>query len=169
MTPRQTVQRLVSDLFQSRSHRHVSEEICYLSAIASTPIGVKAKGAPASLTRTAAPQDRLGGGLNRADDKSLQLFTSLAGAEAIEFLSTPEARSRSYGANFRLPGFAPSGSVPAIPPQAPPGRRMQIESDKALPSSTPEEPRNLWLLITCVIGILIGLGVFGFVCYLLMK
>ena len=46
---------------------------------------------------------------------------------------------------------------------------MQIESDKALPSSTPEEPRNLLLLITCIIGILIGLGVFGFVCYLLMK
>jgi len=48
---------------------------------------------------------------------------------------------------------------------------MKIESDKALPSSTPEEPprRNLLLLVTCIIGILIGLGVFGFVCYLLMK
>ena len=107
--------------------------------------------------------------MNHADDKSLQLFTSLPETEAIEFLSTPEARSRSYGANFRLPGFAPSGSVRGLSLEAPLGRRMQIESDKALPSSTPEEPRNLLLLITCIIGILIGLGVFGFVCYLLMK
>ena len=47
---------------------------------------------------------------------------------------------------------------------------MNVESDKALPSSPPEEPgRNLLLLITGIIGILIGVGVFGFVCYLLVK
>ena len=48
---------------------------------------------------------------------------------------------------------------------------MKIESDKALPSPPPEEPprRNLLLLVSCVIGILIGLSVFGFVCYLLVK
>ena len=33
-------------------------------------------------------------------------------AQGIECVSTPEARSRHYGANFRLPGFAPSGFSP---------------------------------------------------------
>ena len=48
---------------------------------------------------------------------------------------------------------------------------MKQGSPKSLTSSLPEEPprRNLLLLITCIIGILIGLGVFGFVCYLLVK
>jgi len=48
---------------------------------------------------------------------------------------------------------------------------MKLDSNKTLSSSPPEEPprRNLLLLVSCVIGILIGLGVFGFVCYLLVK
>ena len=44
-------------------------------------------------------------------------------------------------------------------------------SNSAFPSSAAAEPptRNLLLLVACVLGILIGLGVFGFVCYLLVK
>jgi len=44
-------------------------------------------------------------------------------------------------------------------------------SNSALPSSPATEPptRNLLLLVACILGILIGLGVFGFVCYLLVK
>lgn len=84
----------------------------------------------------------------------------------IKCVSTPEARSRSYGANFRLPGFAPSGlSFLEFRPRW----RMMQDSKKTLSSSPEEPPRsNPLLLITCIIGILIGLGVFGFACYLLM-
>jgi hypothetical protein len=48
---------------------------------------------------------------------------------------------------------------------------MKQDSKKTLSSSPSEEPprRNLLLLVSCVLGILIGLGVFGFVCYLLVK
>ena len=48
---------------------------------------------------------------------------------------------------------------------------MKLDSNKTLCSSAAEEPprRDLLLLISCILGILIGLGVFGFVCYLLVK
>jgi len=37
------------------------------------------------------------------------------------------------------------------------------------PSPAKEGPgRNLLLLVSCIVGLLAGLGVFGFVCYLLM-
>jgi hypothetical protein len=48
---------------------------------------------------------------------------------------------------------------------------MMTASKSAFPSSPAAEPpaRNLLLLVACILGILIGLGVFGFVCYLLLK
>jgi len=48
---------------------------------------------------------------------------------------------------------------------------MNLDSNNALPSSPVEErpTRSLLLLIACILGILIGLGVFGFVCYLLVR
>jgi hypothetical protein len=50
MTPTKTVRRLVN-LFHSRPHRRISEEIRYMSAIASTPTDAEAKNAtmPARL------------------------------------------------------------------------------------------------------------------------
>jgi len=46
---------------------------------------------------------------------------------------------------------------------------MQPDSNNASPSSPVDErPRKRLLLVACIIGILIGLGVFGFVCYLLV-
>jgi hypothetical protein len=48
---------------------------------------------------------------------------------------------------------------------------MPHEPDNAVPSSTGREGsfRNLLLLVSCIVGLLAGLGVFGFVCYLLMR
>ena len=48
---------------------------------------------------------------------------------------------------------------------------MKLDSNSALPSSPVEErpTPNLLLLVACILGILIGLGVFGFVCYLLVR
>lgn len=47
---------------------------------------------------------------------------------------------------------------------------MHFDPTKASPSSPAREgqARNLLLLISCIVGLLVGLGVFGFVCYLLM-
>jgi hypothetical protein len=47
---------------------------------------------------------------------------------------------------------------------------MQLDSNNASPSSPVEERplRKRLLVVACIIGILIGLGVFGFVCYLLL-
>ena len=48
---------------------------------------------------------------------------------------------------------------------------MKLDSNMTLSSTPTEDPprRNLLLLVSCVIGILIGLGVFGFVCFLLVR
>jgi len=48
---------------------------------------------------------------------------------------------------------------------------MKPDSNSALHSPPVEKhpPRNLLLLISCAIGILVGLGVFGFICYLLIR
>jgi len=44
-----------------------------------------------------------------------------------------------------------------------------MPSDPTNASPAKEGPaRNLLLLISCIVGLLAGLGVFGFVCYLLM-
>jgi len=47
---------------------------------------------------------------------------------------------------------------------------MHFDPPKASPSSPAREGsvRNLFLLVSCIVGLLVGLGVFGFVCYLLM-
>jgi hypothetical protein len=47
---------------------------------------------------------------------------------------------------------------------------MPSDSTNASSSSPAKEGsgRNLLLLISCIVGLLAGLGVFGFVCYLLM-
>jgi len=47
---------------------------------------------------------------------------------------------------------------------------MPSDPNNASPSSRAKEGpgRNLLLLISCIVGLLVGLGVFGFVCYLLM-
>jgi hypothetical protein len=47
---------------------------------------------------------------------------------------------------------------------------MHFDPTKASPSSPAREGpvRNLLLLVSCMVGLLAGLGVFGFVCYLLM-
>jgi len=48
---------------------------------------------------------------------------------------------------------------------------MPHEHDNAVSSSAGRESplRNLLLLVLCVVGLLAGLGVFAFVCYLLMR
>jgi hypothetical protein len=48
---------------------------------------------------------------------------------------------------------------------------MKPDSNSALPSPPTEErpTRDLLLLVSCILGILVGLGIFGFVCYLLMR
>ncbi|HYN16278.1 MAG TPA: hypothetical protein VES66_10885 [Terriglobales bacterium] len=48
---------------------------------------------------------------------------------------------------------------------------MQLDRNNASPSSPAREGsfRNLLLLILCIVGLLAGLGVFAFVCYLLMQ
>ena len=47
---------------------------------------------------------------------------------------------------------------------------MPHEPDNAVPTSTGREAplRNLLLLVLCILGLVAGLCVFGFVCYLLM-
>jgi len=47
---------------------------------------------------------------------------------------------------------------------------MKLDSNTTLSSTPTEDPprRNLLLLVSCALGILIGLGVFGFACYLLI-
>ena len=47
---------------------------------------------------------------------------------------------------------------------------MPSDPTNASPSSPAKEGpgRNLLLLVSCIVGLLVGLGVFGFVCYLLM-
>ena len=47
---------------------------------------------------------------------------------------------------------------------------MPFDPTNASPSSPAKEGPgcNLLLLISCIVGLLVGLGVFGFVCYLLM-
>jgi len=46
---------------------------------------------------------------------------------------------------------------------------MPSDPTNAPPSSPAKEGgRNLLLLVSCIVGLLVGLGVFGFVCYLLM-
>jgi len=48
---------------------------------------------------------------------------------------------------------------------------MQLNRDDAPPFTQAREGpvRNLLLLILCIVGLLAGLGVFAFVCYLLMQ
>ena len=48
---------------------------------------------------------------------------------------------------------------------------MKLDSKTTLSSTPTEGPprRNLLLLVWCAIGILIGLCVFGFVCFLLVR
>lgn len=48
---------------------------------------------------------------------------------------------------------------------------MQLDRNNASPSSAAREGsvRNLLLLVSCIVGLLVGLGVFAFVCYLLMQ
>jgi hypothetical protein len=80
-------------------------------------------------------------------------------------VSTPEARSRIWGRTS-----VSLGSPPAV--KSPPGHAgMHFDPTKASPSSPAKEGpgRNLLLLISCIVGLLAGLGVFGFVCYLLMR
>jgi len=84
-------------------------------------------------------------------------------AQAIEFVSTPEARSRIWG-ELPSPWVRPRGLV------TPAHAGMPSDPNNASPSSRAKEGpgRNLLLLISCIVGLLVGLGVFGFVCYLLM-
>jgi len=90
------------------------------------------------------------------------LTTLYAGdpAQAIEFVPTPEARSRIWGRTSVSLGSPPRFSHPGMP----------SEPTNASPSSPAKEgpARNLLLLVSCIVGLLVGLGVFGFVCYLLM-
>ena len=75
--------------------------------------------------------------------------------------STPEARSRIYGANFRLPGFAPRGFFDAS--------GMADDYNAISSHAVAEGPFRDWvLLVSCSLGLLAGLGIFGFVCYLLV-
>jgi hypothetical protein len=48
---------------------------------------------------------------------------------------------------------------------------MQLDRHNASPSSPGREGPigNLLLRISCIVGLLVGLGVFAFVCYLLMQ
>jgi hypothetical protein len=48
---------------------------------------------------------------------------------------------------------------------------MQLDRNNASPSSAARQGsfRNMLLLVLCIVGLLVGLGVFGFVCYLLMQ
>lgn len=48
---------------------------------------------------------------------------------------------------------------------------MPHEMDNALPTSTGKEGplRNLLLLVSCIAGLLAGLCVFGFVCYIMIR
>ena len=48
---------------------------------------------------------------------------------------------------------------------------MPLEPENAVPPSAGREGplRNLLLLVSCIVGLLAGLGVFAFVCYLLMR
>jgi hypothetical protein len=44
---------------------------------------------------------------------------------------------------------------------------MQLDPQNSVPAG--ERPiRDLLLLISCVVGLLVGLGIFGYVCLLLM-
>jgi hypothetical protein len=48
---------------------------------------------------------------------------------------------------------------------------MQVDRNNASPSLPGRKApiRNLLLLVSCILGMLAGLAVFGFVCYLLMR
>ena len=48
---------------------------------------------------------------------------------------------------------------------------MKLDSKTTLSSTPTEDPprRNVLLLVSCALGILIGLAVFGFVCFLLVR
>jgi len=48
---------------------------------------------------------------------------------------------------------------------------MPQQLDNAVPSLRGRDGsiRNLLLLVSCILGLLAGLGVFGFVCYLLIE
>jgi len=81
-------------------------------------------------------------------------------AQAIEFLSTPEARSRIWGRTSVSLGSPPRFSHHGM---------ASDPANASPPSPAKEGPgRNLLLLVSCIVGLLAGLGVFGFVCYLLM-
>jgi LPS O-antigen subunit length determinant protein (WzzB/FepE family) len=47
---------------------------------------------------------------------------------------------------------------------------MQVERNKASSPQRAASPiRNLLLLVSCIVGLLVGLSIFGLVCYLLMQ